>query len=285
MLIFCAIATPRPRAPTSCNPFVRRSSVASTPTRPHLSLALHNSKHGRTRSRSGTRATSTTHPSCNMRCTSTSRANAIAAGAHRATGPQLPLCQHCCQHVATATCLARHAAPHLAAPCCAWAARPLLRFVQDAAESKCSPGPPGRLRLRCVCVCVCVCVGVLGDVMSQCRSMRRLFSGQLPSAVRLFQFLLVWPLLCVRYRFRFGCSCGSLLAHYLLTPRTAHTHTSHNTQTTHTPRTLHTPHIHRTPIHTTPLLLTTHNHPHHSHHYTRSCSRKLEMAFSLGCAS
>ena len=69
--------------------------------------------------------------------------------------------------------------------------------------------------------------------MSQCRSMRRLFSGQLPSAVRLFQFLLVWPLLCVRYRFRFGCSCGSLLAHHLLTPRTAHTHLTHPPTHTH----------------------------------------------------
>ena len=158
MLVFCAIATPCPRAPTSCNPLVRRFNVACTPTQPQLSSASHNSKNGRTGSRPGTRATSTTHPSCNMRGTSTSRANAIAAGARRATGPQRPFCQHCCQHVATATCLARHAAPHLAAPCCAWAARPLLRFVQDAAESKRSPGPPGRLRLRCVCVCVGGCV-------------------------------------------------------------------------------------------------------------------------------
>ena len=44
-------------------------------------------------------------------------------------------------------CLARHAALHLAAPCCAVRA-PLLHFVQDAARSQCPPGPPGRLRLR-----------------------------------------------------------------------------------------------------------------------------------------
>jgi hypothetical protein len=56
-----------------------------------------------------------------------------------------------CQHVVTATCLARHATPHLAAPCCAGAAR----FVQDTASSQCSPGPPGRLCLHDVCVCVC----------------------------------------------------------------------------------------------------------------------------------
>jgi hypothetical protein len=50
-----------------------------------------------------------------------------------------------------------------------------------------------------------------------------------------------------------------------------------------TPRTSHTHHIH-----TTPHLLTTHNHPtipNHSHHHTRSCSRKFEMASSLVCAS
>jgi len=69
------------------------------------------------------------------------------------------------------------------------------------------------------------------------------------------------------------------------TRRAPHTHHTYHTLTIHdttppTPRTLHTHHIH-----TTPHLLTTHNHPHHSHHYTRSCSRKLEMAFSLGCAS
>jgi hypothetical protein len=185
MLIFCAIATPRPRAPTSCNPFVRRFNMACSPTQPQLSSTSHNSEHGKTGSRSGTRATSTTHPSCNMRGTSTSRASAIAAGARRATGPQRPFCQHCCQHVATATCLARHAAPHLAAPCCPGAACPLLRFEQDAAKSQCSPGPPGRLRLCCMCVCVCVCV--LGGVMLQCRSMCLLFSGRLSFAVRLRQ--------------------------------------------------------------------------------------------------
>ena len=115
--------------------------------------------------------------------------------------------------------------------------------------------PSARLARPAAFACVayvCVWVGVWGDVMFQCRSMRRLFSGQLPSAVRLFQFLLVWPLLCVRYRFRFGCSCGSLLAHHLLTPRTAHTHLTHHTNctlTTHSPHTSYTPHTH--PHHTT----------------------------------
>ena len=185
MLIFCAIATPCPRAPTSCNPFVRRFNVACTPTQPHSCWASHNLQSGMTGTGSGTRATPTAHSSHNVRCASTSCANAIAARAHRATGPQRPFCQHWCQHVATATCLARHAAPHLAAPCCSGAACPLLRFEQDAAKSQCSPGPPGRLRLCCRCVCVCVCV--LGGVMLQCRSMCLLFSGRLSFAVRLRQ--------------------------------------------------------------------------------------------------
>ena len=178
MLIFCAIATPRPRAPTSCNPFVRRFNVACTPTQPQLSSASHNSKNGRTGSRSGTRATSTTHPSCNMRGTSTSRANAIAAGARRATGPQRPFCQHCCQHVATAL----PCPPCRTSPPCSLLCRgraPQLRSIQDAAKSQSSPGPPGRLRLLCVCVCV------LGDVMFLCRLMCILLSGRPPSAMRL----------------------------------------------------------------------------------------------------
>ena len=68
------------------------------------------------------------------------------------------------------------------------------------------------------------------------------------------------------------------------TRRAPHTHHTYHTSTTHditppNPRTLHTHHIH-----TTPHLLTTRSHPHHSHHshhHTRSCPRKLEMAFSL----
>ena len=74
--------------------------------------------------------------------------------ARSASGQQHSFCQHV-PSMPPLPCHACHAAPHLAAPCCAGAARPLLRFVQDAAISRCSPGPPGRLRLRCMCVCVC----------------------------------------------------------------------------------------------------------------------------------
>ena len=74
--------------------------------------------------------------------------------ARSASGQQHSFCQHV-PSMPPLPCHACHAAPHLAAPCCAGAARPLLRFVQDAAISRCSPGPPGRLRLRCMCVWVC----------------------------------------------------------------------------------------------------------------------------------
>ena len=84
----------------------------------------------------------------NVRCTSTYRTNTIAAGsphtAQQAHG--VPFASIVASMLPLA-CLARHAALHLAAPCCAVRA-PLLHFVQDAARSQCPPGPPGRLRLR-----------------------------------------------------------------------------------------------------------------------------------------
>jgi hypothetical protein len=204
MLIFCAIATPCPRAPTSCNPFVRRFNVACTPTQPHSCWASHNLQSGMTGTRSGTRATPTAHPSSNVRCTSTSRANAIAAGSPPRSRPTAsPFCQHCCQHAATAW----PCPPCRTSPCCSLLCRgraPLLHYIQDAAKSQGSPGPPGRSRLHCVCVCV-------GCVMLLCRSMRLLLSGWMSLAMRLprrcfgrcFAYVL---------GFGFGCSCGLLLA-------------------------------------------------------------------------
>ena len=114
--------------------------------------------------------------------------------ARSASGQQHAFCQHV-PSMPPMPCHACHAAPHLAAPCCAGAARPLLRFVQDAAISRCSPGPPGRLRLRCMCVCV------LGMVMFQCRPMCFLPSGRLPFAVRLF---LLSVGLAIAFVFGFG---------------------------------------------------------------------------------
>jgi hypothetical protein len=93
------------RTHTSRNPFVRRSTVECTPTQPHSSLASHNLQHGRTRSRSGTRATSTAHPltqHCDVRARLAHKQMRLRLGAHRAAGSQHPFCQHRCQHVATA---------------------------------------------------------------------------------------------------------------------------------------------------------------------------------------
>ena len=65
----------------------------------------------------------------------------LRVGAHSATGPQRPFCKHCCQHVATATCLARHAATHLAAPCCAGAA-PLRALHRTQRTPSARPARP-----------------------------------------------------------------------------------------------------------------------------------------------
>ena len=100
-------------------------------------------------------------------------------GLPRSRSSSVLFCQHCCQHVATAMPCPPCRTPPRCSRLCRGRA-PLMRFVQDAAKSQRSPGPPGRLRLHCVCVCVCV-----GDVMFQCRSMCFLLSGRLPFAIRL----------------------------------------------------------------------------------------------------
>jgi hypothetical protein len=76
--------------------------VTCTPTQPHPSWASHNFQQGRTRSSSGTRATSTAHLLCNARRTGTSHTTASAAvGAQRIRPAAsfmpalLPTCCHC----------------------------------------------------------------------------------------------------------------------------------------------------------------------------------------------
>ena len=196
-------------------------------------------------------------------------------GLPRSMSSSVLLCQHCSQHVATAM----PCPPSLSPPRCFRLCRgfaPLMRFVQDAAISQCSPGPPGRLRLRCICVGVCV----LGVVMFQCRSMCFLLSGLLPLAVRL-------PLLsfglAVAFVVGFGCSCGSLLTHRhsQLTRRAPHTHRTHHTLTTPSitlPHLALYTHTTSTPqhIHSSHTIIPTNSPP-----QTHSCSRKSEMANSL----
>jgi hypothetical protein len=79
-------------------------------------------------------------------------------------------------------CLARHAAPHLAAPCCAGAAPLCCALYRTPRNPSARPARPAALAWRSI---VCVCV--LGDVMLLCRSMCFLLSGRLSFAMRLLQ--------------------------------------------------------------------------------------------------
>jgi hypothetical protein len=156
MLIFCAIATPCPRAPTSCNPFACRFNVACTPTQPQSWLASHNFQQGRTRSNSAARATSTAHllRDARRKCTShTTASAAVGAQRIRPAASFLPTLWPACRH-----CPATPAMPHPTsllpavpgprALCCA-----LYRTPRYLSARLARPAA-----FACV-VCVCVCVG------------------------------------------------------------------------------------------------------------------------------
>ena len=154
MLIFCAIATPRPRAPTSCNPFVRRVNVACTPAQPQSGLASHNIQHGRTSSRSGTRAAKTAHPPRNVRSTSTSCTKAVAADSPPLSRPTASFGYNIVASMLPHPCLARHVALHLAAPCYAGPAP--LCCALFWTPRKPNARPPHLAALAwALCVCVC----------------------------------------------------------------------------------------------------------------------------------
>ena len=154
MLIFCAIATPRPRAPTSCNPFVRRFNMACTPAQPQSCLASHNIQHGRTSSRSGTRAAKTAHPPRNVRSTSTSRTKAVAAGSPPRSRPTASLGYNIVASMLPHPCLARHVALRLAVPCYAGAASLSCALFRTPRNPK---ARPARLAAFACFVYVCVC--------------------------------------------------------------------------------------------------------------------------------
>ena len=156
MLIFCAIATPRPRAPTSCNPFVRRFNVACTPAQPQSGLASHNIQHGRTSSRSGTRAAKTAHPPRNVRSTSTSRTKAVAAGSPPRSRPTASFGYNIVASMLPHPCLARHVALHLAAPCYAGPAPLCCALFRTPRKPN---ARPAHLAAFAWALCVCVCVG------------------------------------------------------------------------------------------------------------------------------
>jgi hypothetical protein len=146
----CAIATAGPRAPTSCNPFVYRSTVVCTPAQPQSSLASHThtpslpSAHGRTRSWSGyegdidsaslTQRAMYEHVSHKCDCgwePTAQQAHSIPFASIVVSMLPLP-------------CLARHAALHLAAPCYA-----------GGGTSRNPNVPPARLAAFACVVCVC----------------------------------------------------------------------------------------------------------------------------------
>ena len=178
---FCAIATPCPRAPTPCNPFVCRSTMICTPAQPHLLVAAHTFCR--------VEITKKVMDAADINGTFfVQRATGELISHYRDRGCGLPrsrsssvlLCQYCSQHVATAM----PCPPCLSPPRCFRLCRgctPRLRFLRDAAKSQRSPAPLGRPRLRCMCVCV------WGDVMFLCRSMCFVLSGWLSFAMRLLQ--------------------------------------------------------------------------------------------------
>jgi hypothetical protein len=204
-LILCTSVTQCPHAPTSRNPFVRRSTMTCTPEQPHLLVAAHNFYR--------VEVTKKVMDAADINgASSVQRATGERISRNRDRGCRLPrsrsssvlFCQLCSQHVATAIpCPPRRSPPRCSRLCRGRA--PLRRSVQDAAKSQCSPAPPGRPRLRCMCVCV------MGDVMFLCRSMFLLLSGWLSFAMRLLQHCFVR---CFAYvlGFDFGCACGLSLA-------------------------------------------------------------------------
>jgi len=192
-------------------------------------------QHGRTRSRSGKRATSTTHLSRNMRCTSTSRTKAIAAGCSRLTATLLPAllpaCCHCTlklEYPATPA-IPRPTILHPAVP------GPCMRFVQDALQSM----PAWAARPLCshsLWKMHRECTGVFG--------VQLLSSGRKSVASRLL------PVASAFGCFQLLCTV-QILSH----------HTASCTQ--HTPHANHTHHLHLAPY--TPCTSHTLHLPHSYH--------------------
>jgi hypothetical protein len=187
-------------------------------------------------------------------------------GLPRSRSSSVLFCQHCSQHVATAM----PCPPSLSPPRCFRLCRgfaPLLRFLQDAAKSQCSPAPPGRPRLRCMCVCGG------GDVMFLCRSMCFLLSGWLSLAMRLLQRSIVSAVVLLAFSVSDArvvcCSPSRLRMRYAVCCPGLSTRSTHGTHTPHTPHRLHTHYALSThPIYTT----------HHIHHTNTSHHTPLNPA-------
>jgi hypothetical protein len=278
MLVFCAIATPRPHAPTPCNPFVRRFNVACTPAQPHSCLASHNFQQRRTRSSSATRATSTAHLLGNARRKCTSHTTAIAAVGSHSAGPAASCFASIVPSMLPLPFLARHAATRLAAPGCAGAAPLCCALYRTPRNTNARPARPAAFAYM-----MCECVGVgWCDVLMPVDMFLALGSAvvcySVASAFRWSGRCLAFVIGCV-----FCCSCDWLLAHRhsQLTRRAPHTHRTHHTLTTPSitlPHLALYTHTTSTPqhIHSSHTIIPTNSPP-----QTRSCSRKSEMANSL----
>ena len=279
-LIFRAYDTRRPLALTSCNPFPLRSPVVCTPTHPHPSSASHNLQHGRTGSRPGTRATPTGihHATYDVRARRAQMR--LRLGVHRAAGPQHPPFANIVASMLPLPGLARHASPHLAAPCYAGAAPLCCTIYRTPRNPKARPA-----RLAALACIVCVCVGCVMLLSGRCASCFRvgcrlvcgclgvvsavallMFSDSVsdahvgccsPSRLRMRGAVYALPVLVlVVCRIRSGrLSVAIRLLSLSAAPAgVLSNHTIHHTPHAHSPRNIHTPH---TP-HTTHTTLTPH---------------------------
>ena len=116
---FCAIATPCPRAPTPCNPFVSRSTMTCTPAQPHLLVAAHN--FCRVEITKTVMDAADINKTLFVQRTTGERIHgtAIAAIALHAAGPAASYFANIVPSMLPLPCLACHVATHHAVPCCA----------------------------------------------------------------------------------------------------------------------------------------------------------------------
>ena len=122
------------------------------------------------------------HPPCDVRCVSTSHITAIAAVGSHSAGPAASCFASIVPSMLPLPFLARHAATRLAAPGCAGAAPLCCALYRTPRNTNARPARPAAFAYM---MCVCVCVGWC--MMSLCRSMCFLLSGQLSFAIRLLQ--------------------------------------------------------------------------------------------------
>ena len=199
------------------------------------------------------------HPPCNVRCVSTSHITAIAAVGSHAAGPAASCFASIAPSMLPLPCLARHAAPRLAAPGYAGAAPLCCALYRTPRNPNARPARPAAF--ACM-VCVCVCVGWC-DVMSLVDVFLAFGSAVVCYSVA---SAFCWFARCFAFvlGFVFGCSCGSLLAVRARCCPGLSTRPTHGTHSPHTPHKLHTHHA----ISTRPIYTTHHIHHANTSHHT-----------------